>query len=90
MPLYQFLFVGYWLWVDLNPTQAIPTLNGTLVSPNENYVYTGIFHFFAYNDGMYPSATAAQAIANIAVLLACGALALLAAMGVQRALGQRR
>jgi hypothetical protein len=79
MPLYQFLFIGYWLWVSLNPTQAIPTLDGTLLSPQENDVYTAIFRFFGSNDGFYSSATILQALANIVVLLACGALALFAA-----------
>lgn len=34
VPLYQFLFVGYWFWGNaLPPDQGIPTLNGTLLAP---------------------------------------------------------
>ena len=85
-PLYQFLFVGYWLWTSLNPGQAIPTLSGTLLSPGLNYVVTGFFHFSAYDPidkGFYPESSVALGVANIAALLACGALALLAAWRVQ-------
>ena len=28
-PLFQFLFLGYWLWEQLDPKGPIPTLNGT-------------------------------------------------------------
>lgn len=81
-PLYQFLFVGYWLWTSLNPGEAIPTLNGTLLAPAEGYVVTGFFRFAAYapvDRGFYPASSVWLGLANIGVLLACGAAALLAA-----------
>lgn len=81
-PLYQFLFVGYWLWTSLNPGEAIPTLSGTLLSPAENYVITGFFHYTAFipvDKGFYPASSVWLGIANIATLLACGAIALFAA-----------
>lgn len=79
-PLYQFLFVGYWIWNALNPAEAIPTLNNTLISPTENYVVTGFFHLTSpyQADAMrYPQSSFLLGLANIGALLACGAVALL-------------
>jgi hypothetical protein len=81
-PLYQFLFVGYWLWNGLNPAEAIPTLNNTLLSPTENYVVTGFFHMtspYPQDALRYPASSVWLGLANIAALLAAGALALFAA-----------
>jgi hypothetical protein len=92
-PLYMFLFAGYWLWTSLNPGQAIPTLGGTLLSPELGYVETGFFHFSAFipvDKGFYPDSSVGLGIANIGVLLGCGALALLAAWGWQRWQAQRQ
>jgi ABC-2 type transport system permease protein len=77
-PLYQFLFVGYWFWTTLNPAGPIPTLSGTLLAPVETYVYGGLFHFTAWNDGFLHIVPAWLGIANIAALLGAGALALVA------------
>jgi hypothetical protein len=85
-PLYQFLFVGYWLWTSLNPGEAIPTLNSTLLSPGENYIVTGFFHYASYlpiDKGFYPASSVWLGLANMATLLGCGAVALLAAWAVQ-------
>lgn len=92
-PLYMFLFAGYWVWTSGNPNEAIPTLSGTLLSPDENYVVTGFFHFAAYypqDAGYYPSSSVALGIAHIAVLLGLAAVALLAAWGEQRWLTSHR
>ena len=86
-PLFQFLFVGYFLWNGLNPADPIPTLNNTLLSPTENYVNTGIFHMTSpyQADAMrYPASSLALGLANIAALLAAGAVALTAAAWLQR------
>ncbi|HEV8191155.1 MAG TPA: hypothetical protein VGP82_06685 [Ktedonobacterales bacterium] len=86
-PLYQFLFVGYWIWNALNPAEAIPTLNNTLFSPTENYVVTGFFHLTTpyQTDALrYPQSSFLLGLANIAVLLACGAIALLSAWRILR------
>jgi ABC-2 type transport system permease protein len=86
-PLFQFLFVGYFLWNGLNPAEPIPTLNNTLLSPTENYVNTGFFHMASpyQADAMrYPASSLALGLANIAVLLAAGAVALTAASWLQR------
>jgi hypothetical protein len=80
-PLFQFLFVGYMLWTGLNVTD-IPTLSGTLLSPYLNYVVMGILGYRTFETidaRIYPSSSVALGLANIAVLLACAAVALLAA-----------
>jgi ABC-type transport system involved in multi-copper enzyme maturation permease subunit len=86
-PLYQFLFVGFCAWSNSNPGEAIPTISGTLLAPAENYVVTGFFHYGAYipiDKGFYPSSSVWLGIAIIAVLIGCGALALIGGWLVQR------
>jgi ABC-2 type transport system permease protein len=84
-PLFQFLFVGYMLWTGLNVTY-FPTLSGTLLSPYLNYVVTGIlgYHMFESIDArLYPASSVGLGVANIVVLSACSAVALLAAWGLE-------
>ncbi len=88
-PLYMFLFIGYWLWTNLNPSQQIPTLGGTYLSPGENYVYSSFFNFLGYRDGFYHPAAVWQGILNIAVLLALALIALVAAWRIQVAQANR-
>jgi ABC-2 type transport system permease protein len=85
-PLYMFLFVGYWFWASLGSDVPIPTLGGTYLSPIEDDVINGIFHFGRYQHVTVanPTATVLQGIVNIAVLLTCGAIALTAARGLLR------
>jgi ABC-2 type transport system permease protein len=80
-PLFMFLYVGFWFWANLGSDVAIPTVNGTYLSPGENYVVSGIFGFGRYRfvTQAHPDATPLQGLVNIVVLLALGALALLAA-----------
>jgi ABC-2 type transport system permease protein len=81
-PLYQFLFIGYIFWSFLPPGGPLPTLNGTLLSIQENYVLSGIFHFTGFRTGdaaYYPPSSVGLALASIGSLLACAAVALLAA-----------
>jgi hypothetical protein len=81
-PLFQFLFIGYWLWDSLDPRGPIPTLDGTVLSPSGRLVMTGIFGFtpFRTSDASYyPHASVALGVANITALLGAGALALVAA-----------
>src|SRR5262249_22640495 len=85
-PLFQFLFIGYWLWDSLDPKGPIPTLDGTVLSPSGRLVMTGLFHFMPFRTtdrSYYPQASLWLAIANIPVLLACAALALGAAWAYQ-------
>jgi hypothetical protein len=81
-PLFQFLFLGYWLWEQLDPMGPVPTLNGTILSPSMRLVMTGIFGFtpFRTSDASYyPAVGAVWGIANIAALIGAGLLALLLA-----------
>jgi len=44
LPLYQFLFVGYWFWGNLlSPRNGIPTLSNTILTPYGGYMSTGFF-----------------------------------------------
>ncbi len=75
VPLYQFLFVGYWFWGNvLGPGFRIPTISRTILTPVGGYALAGFFHV----EGAIrlPGATAGQAAASISVLLLGAALAL--------------
>lgn len=83
--LYQFLFVGYWFWGNfLNPKLGIPTLNGTLLTPNGKNAITGLFlqgidtHIKGYKLPVY---TFQQGIESLLLLLGCALLVQLAAWG---------
>jgi hypothetical protein len=44
VPLYQFLFVGYWFWGNLFPPRfGIPTLSTTILTPIGGYMSIGLF-----------------------------------------------
>ena len=44
VPLYQFLFVGYWFWGNwLPPSLGIPTLSDTILTPIGGYMSEGFF-----------------------------------------------
>src|SRR5215469_5221278 len=73
VPLYQFLYIGYWFWGNaLFPDSGIPTLNGTILTPIGSYMSLGFFgaHFF------FPveHATAMQALESMLLLLGIAAL----------------
>lgn len=76
--IYQILFTGYWFWANFIPPQLFPTLNGTLLTPGGMFAQQGFF------GGQLSQAltgavqhTAADAVANLAVLGLCSAAALL-------------
>jgi ABC-2 type transport system permease protein len=86
-PLYQFLFVGYWLWNSLDPAGPIPTLNATVLDPTERLVMTGIFGFTPFRTtdlSYYPQASLWLGAANIVTLLGAATLALVVAWLIQR------
>jgi ABC-2 type transport system permease protein len=83
-PLFQFLFVGYWLWGTLNPTESIPTPSGTLISSGGVFAFTGLLHARGYHDYV-PHPSVGLALANIAIILGLGALALVVAWRLQLA-----
>lgn len=79
MPLgvFQILFTGYWFWANFLPPRLFPTLNGTLLTPSGIFVHQGFFGGPASRalEGAAPY-TAADAVANLAVLGLCSAAAL--------------
>jgi len=68
IPLYQFLFVGYWFWGNmLSPNAGLPTLTGTILTPIGGFICAGIF-------GVAPmpwlrGATPFEGLASLFVLL---------------------
>jgi ABC-type Na+ efflux pump permease subunit len=78
VPLYQFLFVGYWFWGNaLSPDQGIPTLNGTLLTPIGDYMAAGLFGVPGLS--WVAEASPRQGALSILLLLASAAVALAAA-----------
>jgi ABC-2 type transport system permease protein len=76
VPLYQFLFVGYWFWGNLIPRGLdIPSLSGTLLTPFGQYMANGFFR----TELTTIRASTLEAIASMGLLLGLAALALLGA-----------
>ncbi len=45
IPLYQFLFVGYWFWGNIfNASRGIPSPSNTILTPFGGYMLAGFFH----------------------------------------------
>jgi len=80
VPLFQFLFVGYWFWGNLlNPDVfGIPTTSDTLLTPVGSYVASG---FFGQGFGLYwaSDGTVRDAMLSLALLTALAAAVLVAA-----------
>lgn len=73
VPLYQFLFVGYWFWGNLIPSDFdIPTLSRTILTPFGEYMANGFFG----TEQTAVRATVSEGVASIGLLLALAALAL--------------
>jgi ABC-2 type transport system permease protein len=81
VPLYQFLFVGYWFWGNLLPGIGFPTLSETILTPVGGYMCTGFFNP-GHREGVcsvgIERATATQGVESILLLLGMALLALLA------------
>ncbi len=74
VPVYQFLFVGYWFWGNLlRPGFHIPTLSGTVLTPLGRFALSA---FFGHTQGTSAGVPVWQGVASIAALLLCAALAL--------------
>jgi ABC-2 type transport system permease protein len=44
VPLYQFLFIGYWFWGNmLGPNTGLPTLSSTILTPIGSFIGAGFF-----------------------------------------------
>ncbi len=73
VPLYQFLFVGYWFWGNLIPVGfGMPTLSGTILTPLGEYVATGFFG----TEQVPVRATFVGGVTSMGLLLGLAALAL--------------
>lgn len=82
VPLYQFLYVGYWFWGNLLPPgRGIPTLSNTILTPAGGYASAG---FFGLSFFQIDHATALQGVESILLLLALAAFAILALWGLLR------
>ena len=75
IPLYQFLFIGYWLWgAILWWRPELPTLGRTLISPVGVYMIQGIYGFQFGGHGVNLPATPLEGVASILVLIGIGLL----------------
>lgn len=82
VPLYQFLFVGYWFWGNLlSPSYGIPTLSNTLLTPAGGFAASGFFNHHTADITTISGNTIPgwEGALSIVALLGCGALVLLAA-----------
>src|SRR5579871_618586 len=80
VPVYQFLFTGYWFWANLmSPKIGIPSIVGTMLNAAGPWAQEGIFN---YNwTFLRLNATPAQGYLSIALLSGLGLAAVLG-MGV--------
>jgi ABC-2 type transport system permease protein len=75
VPLYQFLFIGYWFWGNgLSPTTGIPTLSPTILTPIGTYISTGILGVTQV--AWVPNATFLEGLASLLLLLGIAVLVL--------------
>jgi len=76
VPLYQFLFVGYWFWGNLIPVGFdMPTLSHTILAPLGEYAANGFFG----TQQVPARATVLEGALSVSLLLGLVALALLCA-----------
>ena len=74
VPLYQFLFIGYWFWGNLLPPgRGIPTLSNTILTPLGDNMLAG---FYGESGLLIKHATALQGVESILLLLGLAAFAL--------------
>ena len=76
VPLYQFLFVGYWFWGNiLTPGYGLPTLSGTILTPIGSFIGASLFGVSTYG-GIGPS-PAIDGVASIVALVGIAVLVLI-------------
>ncbi len=73
---FQVLFTGYWIWGNFITPKVMPTLSHTLLTPSGRYVRDAFFGGAATPMGEVRAPI--EAVANLVVLAACAAVALLA------------
>ncbi|GCE22406.1 hypothetical protein [Dictyobacter kobayashii] len=75
LPLYQFLFAGYWLWGNLFlKQQVLPTLSRTILTPSGALIANG---FFGVNTDLLGITPPLAAVASMIVLVSIAALVML-------------
>jgi ABC-2 type transport system permease protein len=75
VPLYQFLFFGYWFWGNLiPPSLGLPTLSGTILTPIGSFIGAGLFGIPSYGE-IGPS-PAIDGVASIVALVGIATLVL--------------
>lgn len=68
VPLYQFLFIGYWFWGNmLGPRQGLPTLSTTILTPRGGFIAAGLFNVPTVNG--LPLASPLTGLASLLLLL---------------------
>lgn len=78
VPLYQFLFFGYWFWGNiLAPGYGLPTLSGTILTPIGSAIATGLFGVPAFGQDL-PSASPLYGVSSLVALLGIAILVLIA------------
>lgn len=69
VPLYQFLFVGYWFWGNMfGSNTGLPTLATTILTPRGNFIAAGLFNIPFVSPGL-PAASPLMGIASLLLLL---------------------
>lgn len=69
VPLYQFLFIGYWFWGNmLGPGMGLPTLSATILTPRGSFIAAGLFNIPPVTPGM-PAASLLTGMASMLLLL---------------------
>ena len=85
VPLYQFLFVGYWFWGNaLAPDAGIPTLSETVLTPIGLFRAIGFFGPAAFYGPHSPEYNLGAAIASTVLMFGVAALPLLGLWGLER------
>lgn len=76
--VYQVLFTGYWFWGNYLSPSVMPTLNGTHLTANGEFVLLGFFdHFFGMGGPVLAfKPSPVDAVINLALLSGLAALAL--------------
>jgi len=74
VPLYQFLYTGYWFWGNmLGPRVGIPTLSETILTPAGGYMAAGFFGVPAFQIFDF-RVTALQGAESLLLLLSISVL----------------
>lgn len=77
VPLYQFLFFGYWFWGNiLSPGSGLPTLSNTILTPIGSFIAASFFHVSTYGGRTiatfpFSGVIGVVTLVGIAVLVLC-------------------